>query len=166
MDPTTVSQRLRPNDGTFAGALRGVQDGDYCKSPEFHDKQGAATEGRGGAHPKLVLFERKLIKHMRSLRVPMYCERYWDEASLEIVHCRYGWNIPEKAWAILGHMGKEIASRITPDVERDQDGRVVQTTRYRFKWGGDMTRYVPSYWKMVTCIEHANAVPVSCNETE
>lgn len=146
-------QSQKPSDGTYAGALRGVQDRDYCHSVAFRERQGHASISRDKAHPKLVEFERGLVRQMRHFNVPMFAEVFWDQMSVEIIHCRYGWNIPEKAWSIFGHLGKEVAAKIRSDIVRDEAGKVVGRTRYSFQWGGDMTKYAPSYWRMTACVE-------------
>lgn len=144
-----AAARQSPNDGTYSGALRSVQDREYFSSVEFREKQGAAVLSRAHAHPKLQEFSRLLIKRMRHLNVPMFEQVYWDECNVEIIHCRYGWNIPEKAWAVFGHVGKDVATRIKPEIVRESDGTVIGRVDYRFEWGGDMSKYVPSLWRLM-----------------
>lgn len=145
MAEATASQS--PNDGTYAGALRSVQDREYFDTPAFHEKQGEAALTRGQAHPKLAEFVRLFVRRMRALNVPMFAQVYWDDMTVEIIHCRYGWNMPEKAWKVVGHVGQDVAARIRPEIARE-DGKVVGRVDYNFEWGGDMTRYAPSLWKM------------------
>lgn len=121
-----------------------------------------------GAHPDLLEFERVFIKRMSRLGVPMFAsemirtrERQDDLYALgnskakagqsphqygcavDVVHAIRGWNMSEKAWALIGHVGKELAA---------QKG-------LKLTWGGDWKFYDPAHWEIENWREEKEQFP-------
>lgn len=116
MSPQSQLARMRAetsplprNDGTFADALRAIQDKDYIGSPGYIEQQGEAD--REGVPLVLVDFGRLLVKRLRKFNVPAYVASYDGPASsLEVWHCLHGFALPDKAWLCIAHIGREVAA--------------------------------------------------------
>lgn len=145
----------RPLPRSFDGALRGMVDRPFLASQRWQEQQWRAS--REGAHPVILDFEKLLIRRMGRLGVPMFAsevirtpERQEDLYALgttkaragqsphqygcaaDIVHSVHGWDLDQKAWALIGHVGKELAA---------QRGLKVI-------WGGDWNFYDPAHWEL------------------
>lgn len=139
----------------YASALRAVASGVFCKSEKYREQQWRAD--RRGAHPDILDFERLLIRRMRRLNVPMFahCVMRSEEEqavvrsrglsragpgqsphqyglAVDIVHGMKAWDLDRKTWALVGHIGKEVAAQAGIDVE----------------WGGDWEFYDPAHWQL------------------
>ena len=142
-------------DSAYASELRGMQDRSFCFSQRYGDQQGRAD--RTGADPRILEFERKLIKRAFKLGVPLFAHcvvrgsaeqsRLFREgrskarpgesahnfgAAVDLIHGTKAWALSRKQWAILGHIGKEVAASIGVKVE----------------WGGDWKFYDPAHWEL------------------
>lgn len=139
----------------YASALRGVASVVFCKSEKYREQQWRAD--RVGAHPDILDFERLLIRRMRRLNVPMFAHcvmRNEEEQAVlrsrghsragpgqsphqhgfavDIVHGMKAWDLDRKTWALVGHIGKEVAAQAGIHVE----------------WGGDWEFYDPAHWQL------------------
>lgn len=149
---------------TYDAALRGVMDRDFLKTEKYQGQQWRAS--REGAHPKIVEFEAALIARMKELGVPMFAHcvvRSPEEqdavfvlgnsqrkgsdpyahrfAAVDIIHSTKGWNLTEKAWDLIGHIGFEVAKRRSIPVVWGGD------------WDGDGDKhdqklYDPAHWEL------------------
>lgn len=142
-------------DSAYAGELRGMSDRAFCYSERYSDQQGRAD--RTGAQPEILEFERKLVKRALKLGIPLFAHQIVrgsaDQnaafregrskaragesphnygAAADLVHGTKAWNLTRKQWAILGHLGKEVAA---------QSGIAIT-------WGGDWTFYDPAHWEL------------------
>lgn len=53
--------------------------------------------------------------------------------AVDVVHAKHGWQIDKKAWALIGHVGKEAARQAGLHIE----------------WGGDFgTIWDPAHWQL------------------
>lgn len=109
-----------------------------------------------GAHPDMLDFERKLVKRFADMGIPMFCHNFirdgayqdalkaaghskTDESAHEygcafdLVHSTKGWNLDKRQWALIGHVGKEVA----------------QQCGLKITWGGDWAFYDPAHWELV-----------------
>jgi len=148
-----------PIETRFQAALNAMRNPGFLGSPRYQEQQKRAL--REGAHPDILEFERKLVKRLWSLGVPVFANcvvRTRDEqASLyirgfskdhpndglwphqafavDIIHGTLGWmenpNIPN-AWAIIGHLGKEVAASMGIEIT----------------WGGDWKFYDPAHFEL------------------
>lgn len=141
--------------GTYADALRGIVDRQFCFSQKYQEQQHRAE--RAGAQPELLDFERKLIKRMFKLGVPMFGHAVVRTAAeqdglyvrgvtkaragdsphnygcaTDIIHGTKAWNLTRAQWALVGHVGKEVAAQAGIDVT----------------WGGDWKFYDPAHWEL------------------
>ena len=133
-----------------------LADKPWLQSQRHKDQHRRADEL--GAHPDLLDFKKRLIARMaKQHNVPLWAHCVWrdeDEQNrlyedgfsrakwgqsahnyglaVDLVHGRKAWNLSEKAWAIIGHVGKEIAG---------QSGIAVT-------WGGDWKFYDPAHWEL------------------
>nr|QJB21399.1 MAG: hypothetical protein [Microvirus sp.] len=144
-----------PQDASYRTALAGIADPHYILGNEYLDRQWQAD--RFEAHPRIVEFERLLIRRLRKLDVPMYAHCVWrspDEqdaafkrgvtkaragqsphnwgCAVDIVHCRKHWGLTERQWRVVGHVGKELAAQ-----------RSLHVT-----WGGDWKFWDPAHWEL------------------
>lgn len=159
-----------PNSGkpagipaTYDAALRGIMDRPFLLTEKYQEQQWRAN--REGAHPQILAFEKALIKRMADLGVPMfahcvirtpadqnaafvlghsrisgddpYPHRF---AAVDIIHSTKGWNMPEKAWDLIGHVGFEVAKRLSIPIVwgGDWDGDGDKT---------DQKLYDPAHWE-------------------
>ena len=139
----------------YGSAIRSISDRTFCQSQKYRDQQLRAD--RSGAHPDILEFERRLITKARKQDIPLYCHccnrgqheqtnlfvrgvtkaRAGQSAhnyglAIDVIHSVKAWDIDRKAWAFLGHMGKEISV---------QSG--IEVT-----WGGDWKFWDPSHWEL------------------
>ena len=149
---------------TYDAALRGIMDRDFLKSERYQAQQWRAN--REGAHPKIIEFETALVKRMRDLGVPMFAhcvvrtpaeqdaafvlghtQRKGSDpfahrfAAVDVIHSTRAWDIPEKAWDLVGHVGMEISKRLSIPVVwgGDWDGDGDKT---------DQKLYDPAHWEL------------------
>lgn len=140
---------------TYADDLRLMTDRAFCASQRYTDQQGRAN--REGADPRILEFERKLIRRARNLGVPLFAHcvirgshqqtdlflagRSKAKAgesphnygcAVDIIHGTKGWALTERQWAVIGHIGKELAM---------QAGLTVT-------WGGDWKFWDPAHWEL------------------
>jgi hypothetical protein len=146
---------LLDEGGEYGAEMRGLVDKAFCNSERFGDQQHRAN--RIGAEPDILEFERKLIKRARKLGIPLFAHCVvrtgleQDQlyvmghtkaraggsphnygAAVDLVHGTKAWNLTRKQWAIIGHLGKEIAT---------QSG-------LKLVWGGDWSFYDPAHWEL------------------
>lgn len=138
---------------TYRQALVGMQDSEFLATRKYQEQQWRAE--RSNVDPQLLLFERLLVRKMQNIGVPMFCsearrshERQAEVFrqghskikkngphtlgyAVDIIHGIRGWDIPEKAWALVGHVGKEIC----------------QSEGLTLRWGGDWKFYDPAHWE-------------------
>ena len=146
----------------LTSALRVMVDPVFLKSEKHQEQHWRAN--RQGADPRIIQFERALIRRMAKLGVPMwahnmvrtpaeqmavfvqghsqkdgrgpYAHKAW---AVDIVHGTKAWNLPDESWKLIGHLGKEVAASIGVKVV----------------WGGDWTRpYDPAHWELADWKQH------------
>lgn len=140
---------------TFDAALRAMVDRAFLKSERHQGQHWRAN--REGAHPDILEFERKLIAEFARLGVPLFAHCVvrpsWEQDALkaqgfskagagesphnfglavDLVHGTKGWELTRKQWALVGHVGHEVAKRIGVKVE----------------WGGSWKFYDPAHWEL------------------
>ena len=140
---------------SLAAAMRALIDREFIRSQRYKDQQMRAN--REGAHPDILEFERRLVTRMRKTAVPLFCHAcvrgkseqdalYVQGVSrarggqsahnfgmaVDVIHGTKAWNLHRQSWALLGHIGKEIAL---------QSGIAVT-------WGGDWKFYDPAHWEL------------------
>lgn len=139
----------------FASELAGMIDRPFCFSQKYGEQQGRAD--RTGAQAEILEFERTFVKRANRLGIPLFahCVNRGSEeqnrlfsdgrskaragesphnfgAAVDIIHGTKGWQLTRRQWAILGHIGKELAGG----------------SGYRVKWGGDWEFYDPAHWEL------------------
>lgn len=144
-------------------ALRGLVDRQFLKSQRYQQQQMRAVTA--GAHPKILLFNAKMIRKCAGLGVPMFAhtivrtaahqlieftegnskdspaDGVWPHRkhASDIIHGTKAWALTEKQWLLIGHVGKEVA----------KDNGI------RIKWGGDFKPlskaglgWDPAHWEL------------------
>lgn len=137
-------------------ALRAIQARDFLLSERYQEQQWRAD--RKAADPRILLFERKFIDRMESLGVPMFAhcvvrslaeqtQRFAEGHSkakagqsahnyglaVDLIHGIHGWDMSRESWALIGHIGKEVAR---------QNG-------LKLVWGGDFkSLWDPAHWEL------------------
>lgn len=139
----------------YQTAMRQLINKPYLATPKWREQQGRAA--RQGCHPEILEFEKAFISEMRRRGIPMFCHNMYrtgDEQdklfkegrskliggqsahnhgmAADIVHSTLAWGLDKRAWAIVGHIGFEVASRLKLDLE----------------WGGDWDFYDPAHWQL------------------
>lgn len=113
---------------------------------------------RTGAHPKILEFEEAMVKRMAKHGVPIWAHsivrgKNQQEAAfagghskarfgqsphnygmaVDLVHGTLAWGMDEKAWNIIGHIGKELA----------------KSKQIHVVWGGDFkSLWDPAHWEL------------------
>ncbi|SEQ49391.1 D-alanyl-D-alanine carboxypeptidase [Devosia sp. YR412] len=135
-----------------------MADKPFLASSRYQEQQWRAN--RTGAHPDILEFEKRFIRRMAKLDVPMFAsevirssQRQEDLYALghskaragqsphgygcavDLVHSVHGWNLDRKAWEVIGHVGQEIVT---------QAGLAIVS----LAWGGDWKFYDPAHWEI------------------
>lgn len=153
----------------MASGLRALVDKPYLLTDRHQEQQWQAiTEG---AHPDIVEFTRVFIARMGKVHgVPLFPHNMVRTVTeqnalfvrgvtkarggssphnfgcaVDIVHSRKAWDLERESWAMLGHIGKEIAT---------QKG-------IRLTWGGDWEFYDPAHWELTGWRDIRPRLPVS-----
>lgn len=146
----------QPSDETYAEGLKALRNLPFLKSPKWAEQQQRAN--RKGAHTDLLDFEKAMIKRMAKLGVPMFCHTLrrdkaaqnavyvlghskakWGASAhnyacaVDIVHSVKAWNLTRTEWALVGHIGKEVALSLG----------------VKLVWGGDWkSPWDPAHWEI------------------
>lgn len=121
-------ERKSSHDGSWSASVRALTDLDYCRGAEYQRKQTLARSR--GCNWALVRFSERLIDGIKAqLNIPLVAVLYGD-SSVIIEHCKYGKDLTESEWAVIGHFGNELIHR---------DGSSVW-------WGGSLEEPVPDVW--------------------
>jgi hypothetical protein len=158
-------------DHAVPTALRAIVARDFLLSDKYDQQHARAT--RQGADEGILAFERKFIRKMEALGVPMFAhsvirspaeqtKRFAEGHSkakagqsphqygmaVDLIHGIRGWDIPDESWALVGHIGKEVASTLTVSRWNEAEGRFVET-RVHLEWGGDWkSLWDPAHWQI------------------
>lgn len=142
-----------------------MADPGFLRSSKWQEQQWRAK--REGAHPDILEFERLLVAKLKKLGVPVFASEVWRDKSrqaelyvkgfskappgksphqhgmaVDIVHSVKGWELDRKQWALIGHLGKELAIQ-----------RGLKVT-----WGGDFKSiYDPAHWELTQWKELTSA---------
>jgi len=142
---------------TYQVELRGLMAPDFIREASKWGEQKLRAD-QSGCHPHIIRFTDLLIKKMAKNNVPMFCHgmrRTPEEQTrlfikgvsnhsgtdgvhtygmaADIIHSLKAWDLTEKQWDIIGHIGKELAI---------QNG-------FKLTWGGDWTQpWDPAHWEI------------------
>lgn len=139
----------------YREALERIRDPVRLASQRWQEQRFSAH--RDGAHPDIIEFEAAFIRRLQQLGVPMFASEVWrlperqDElfakgvskakggqsphnygCAADLVHAVHGWNLTDREWEVIGHVGKELAK---------QRG-------LKLVWGGDWKFYDPAHWEV------------------
>lgn len=154
---------LVSDQATYRATLDGLRNVDFLRSDKWDEQQQRAI--RKDARPEIIEFEKAFIKRMASLGVPMFAHNmvrtvseqnalyargvskakgmkgpHTHGCAVDIVHSLLGWNIPDKGWKLIGHIGNEVAAASGIDIE----------------WGGSWKKfYDPAHWELTNWREIA-----------
>ncbi|MFU0507250.1 M15 family metallopeptidase [Pseudaminobacter sp. NGMCC 1.201702] len=142
-------------DHAYVHEVSGMVDRAFIYSERWSVQQGRAD--RTGAQPEILEFERKLIKRCFKLGIPLFAHcvvrgsleqnrlfkagrskaRAGESphnygAAVDLIHGTKAWALSPKQWAVLGHLGKEVAAQAGIDVI----------------WGGDWKFWDPAHWEL------------------
>lgn len=147
-------------EDTYREALQALRDKPFCQGVKYTEQQMRAD--RDGAHPDILWFERTFVARMKRLDVPLFAATVWrgkdDQnaayvkgvskarypysphnkgCAVDIVHGTKGWDLSERQWAIIGHIGHEIAA----------------ANGLKLTWGGkdhadDKFGWDPAHWEL------------------
>jgi hypothetical protein len=140
----------------LASGLKALVDTPRLLSVRLQEQRQQAR--RVGAHPDILEFERRFIRRLQHRHgIPMYGHNMvrskMEQAALyvqgvtkaqygesphnwgcavDIVHSVFAWDLQEQSWAMLGHIGKEVAKQ----------------AGIKVVWGGDWSFYDPAHWEL------------------
>lgn len=132
----------------YQDAMAAMRNEAFLRTPKYQQQQTRAV--RNGAHPKIIEFERKVVKRLAAMGIPVFSpfvvrtyeqqlelfkqgvsrdspdDGLWPHMAFacDIIHSQFGYmDKPaiRNAWAIIGHVGKEVAASM----------------QIRITWGGD-----------------------------
>lgn len=144
---------IEPTPQNLQVALQGMRDLAFIKGQRYQQQQWRAS--RLYTRPEIVEFSRRVIKEAKRLNVPLFAHEFYRSperqrelaaqgksklvdgahnrgAAVDIVHGTKGWDLTRAQWSLIGHVGKEVATR--------QGISVV--------WGGDWNFYDPAHWEL------------------
>lgn len=146
---------LTPKDvpATFLQSFRRIADRDFLLTPAYKNAQLRAI--RKDADPRILEFEKAFVKRCHGMGIPMFANEVIRTAdrqkmlklagrsktddgphmygmAVDLVHCKFAWDMSVKEWAFLGHIGKEVAQQLG----------------LRIVWGGDWRFYDPAHWEI------------------
>lgn len=136
--------------------LQGLRDRAFMMGEKYAEQQLRAD--REGSRPEILAFYDAFQRQLRALGVPMFAHVFVRSSAeqdaafsrgvsraqagqsphnfgfaVDIVHSRRGWNLSKAEWAVIGHIGQDVASR----------------NQMRITWGGDFkSLYDPAHWEM------------------
>lgn len=169
-DAASSAPQTPPGDSL--AALRAIVDKPYLESVKYETQQFRAN--RQGAHLLIVEFEKYFRKRLEEMGIPTFTHcmvrTYEDQlkayqggfstihpdrgyphqhCAIDRVHSKYGWNMTVDQWAILGHIGKEVAQMRGIDITWGGEGRFISK-----RWPhGD-----PAHWELTHWRERAKEV--------
>ena len=148
-------QEAPPLPETYAEALRYLTAKPFLASARHRAQAWRAD--RKDADPDILAFERAFIARFRKLGIPMFahcvCRPEAVQARLfiqgrtqarpgqsphnfgmavDLVHGVRAWDVPRPCWDLIGHVGKEVADRLSLNLT----------------WGGDWKFYDPAHWEL------------------
>lgn len=125
---------------------------------------------RVGAHSEILEFERLFVKRLKKLGVPVFAHCVWRGeheqnrlyvqgrskvtygnsahnygCAVDLIHGTKGWDIPEKSWAMIGHIGLELAA----------------SKGWKIQWGGTWKFYDPAHWELANWRKRAAEAEIS-----
>lgn len=130
-----------------------MADRPFLNSQKWQEQQWRAF--REDCHFDIWEFEKRFIKRMTKLGIPMFASEVWRSkqrqaellaqgksktddgphmygCAIDLVHSVKGWNLNAREWALVGHIGKEIAAQ----------------AGIKLVWGGDWEFYDPAHWEV------------------
>lgn len=145
-----------PVEVNYRTALAGIADRQFCESVKYGEQQFRAD--RFKADPRILEFERLMIKRLRKLDVPFFAHCIWRNeqdqnaayvrgvsrakwgesphnfgCAVDLIHGTKAWDLTERQWSIVGHIGKELAAQNTLPIA----------------WGGDFkSLWDPAHWEL------------------
>ncbi|WHA39893.1 M15 family metallopeptidase [Agrobacterium larrymoorei] len=149
--------RLNAENGLeYQAVVDGLRNSAFLKMPRYQEQQTRAKVA--GAHPKIIEFSKKLVKRGAVLGIPLFphciVRDYEDQAvafvkgvtkdspedglwphrfaAVDIIHGTRAWDLTRQEWAIIGHLGKEVAISMSIKIE----------------WGGDWKFYDPAHFEL------------------
>lgn len=142
----------------MGAALTAIVNPAFLKTQKWQDQQWCAN--REGVHPDILEFEKRMIRRMSKLGVPMFAsevmrtpERQNDlyalgnsrakggqsphqyGCAIDLVHSVKWWTLSQMEWRIVGHVGQEIVT---------QAGLAIVS----LAWGGSWDFYDPAHWQI------------------
>jgi len=146
------------NPQTKAEIVASLRQTKFMKTDRYHEQQVRAH--REGAHPDILEFDRRFVKEMAALGVPVFAAEIWRSAkrqdelyklgnskakggqsphqagmAVDMIHSIKGWDMTEDQWGLFEHVGKEVIARAGLDI-------------VSLAWGGDWNFYDPAHWEI------------------
>jgi hypothetical protein len=152
-------------------ALRTLRNAEFLLSRKYQEQQWRAV--RAPADRRIIEFERLLVRRFKALGIPMFCHcmvrtvaqqrqemaegNSWTDdptkgahvlgRAIDVVHSIRGWDLTFNEWAMIGHIGKEVAKSVKW-TERHPEGHLIEHVGIHVEWGGDWKRWDPAHWEL------------------
>ncbi|TIW42639.1 MAG: M15 family metallopeptidase [Mesorhizobium sp.] len=135
--------------------LQGLRDRPFMLGERYAAQQLRAD--REGSRPELLAFLDAFQRQLRALGVPMFPHCLVRDSAaqdaayaagrskaqagesahnygcaVDLVHSRRAWDLTQREWAVIGHIGKDVAAR----------------NQLKIDWGGDWKFWDPAHWEM------------------
>lgn len=157
----------------FPRALDAMRNPGFLKAAKYQEQQMRAN--RVGAHPHILEFADKVVKRGAALGIPLFPHcivRTYDEQvaaytrgmsrdspadglwphrafAVDIIHGVLGWMdkpIIYNAWAIIGHLGKEVAHSMDIEIEWGGDWKFRDAAHFELKRWRDIAVKGDDHW--------------------
>lgn len=157
-----MPETLQKTKQTFTEAFENLRDREFLVTSKWKEQQTRAK--RDGAHDEILIFEHKLIRRLQRDGIPAFAHCVWRTkdmqnalfvqgrskagwghsphnfgCAVDIVHSVKGWQLTFEEWAVVGHIGKQLA----------------KSAGIRIEWGGDWRFYDPAHWQLADWREKA-----------
>lgn len=154
-------EREKPPEGSYQAALATLVNRPFLKTERYQEQQTRANWE--GAHPAILDWHDWVQSKLRGMGIPMFAhsvvrtyeqqmtefvdgdskdspaDGYWPHkgTAIDLIHSNRGWKLTEQEWALIGHVGHEVAR---------QHG-------LKLVWGGndgpgDRFKWDPAHWEV------------------
>nr|WP_321483034.1 hypothetical protein [uncultured Cohaesibacter sp.] len=152
----------------YQTALRQLMNKPYLATSNYREQQGRAN--RQGASQSIIDFEKAFVRDLRRRGIPFFCHNMFrtpaDQDALfvkgvsrargresphvhglacDCVHSVHAWGLDRHSWQIIGHIGKEVATRLKIPIiwggDWNDNGQIVLDDPKETLWD-------PAHWEI------------------
>lgn len=160
-------------ESAYPRALDAMRNPAFLKTARYQEQQTRAI--RDGAHPHILDFADKLIKRARGLGIPLFAHcivRSYDDQmaayvrgasrdspedglwphqafAVDVIHGTLGYMdapVILNAWAVIGHLGKEVAHSMDIEIEWGGDWKWRDAAHFELKGWKEIAVTGDKHW--------------------